>query len=124
MSDRLPEPPVRPEPPPLGDNSASVLLSMFQDFYRQEVNAEEDVHRTLPFFATSLGFIFVTITYTVSQLPPWATLVQSCGFPPNTIFNYELVARGWPALLTGALLAVAAFAGIGVLWLLALLIST
>jgi hypothetical protein len=113
-------PPAPPEPPLLGDKSAGVLLGMFQDFYRQEVSAEEDVHRTLPFFATALGLIIAALNYTASQLPSWPTLIKFCGLPSNTIFGCGLVACGWPVLLTGALLAVAAFAGIGVLWFLAL----
>jgi hypothetical protein len=48
-------------PEPLTDKSAGILLSMFQDIYRQEVGAEEDVHRTLPFFATALGLIIAAL---------------------------------------------------------------
>jgi hypothetical protein len=47
-------------------------------------------------------------------------LVQSCGFPPGIVFNCGLFACGWPVILTGALLVVAACAGFGVLWWLAL----
>ena len=104
------EPLTGPEPPPLGDKSAGTLLGMFQDFYRQEVNAEEDVYRTLPFFATALGLIIAALNYAASQLPDWATLTQSCGSPSrNMLSTAKWFACGWPALLAGALLALATF---------------
>jgi hypothetical protein len=67
LNEPSPEDPI--ETPPLGSESADVLLGMFQDFYRQEVSAEEDVHRTLPFFATALGLIIAALNYAASQLP-------------------------------------------------------
>jgi hypothetical protein len=33
-----------PELPPLGEKTASVILALLQDLYRQEVGAAEDVH--------------------------------------------------------------------------------
>src|SRR5271169_2082285 len=60
-----------PELPPLGDKAGSTLLNVFQDFYRQEVAAEEDVHRSLPFFGTALGLIITALTYVATQLPDW-----------------------------------------------------
>jgi hypothetical protein len=115
-----PEPPTSPGPPPLGDKSAGILLGMFQDFYRQELNAEEDVFRTLPFFATALGLIIAALNYSASQLPEWTTLTQSCGSPSRNILSTaKWAACGWPALLAGVLLALATFSCVGVLWFLA-----
>jgi len=37
--------------------TTAYLPGMFADLYRQEIAAEEDVHRTLPFFATALRII-------------------------------------------------------------------
>ena len=45
-----------------------MLLATFQDAYRQEIGVEEDVHRTLPFFATALGFIVAALNYAAGQL--------------------------------------------------------
>jgi hypothetical protein len=112
--------PVPPAPsPPLGTQSAGLLLSMFQDFYRQEVAAEEDVHRTLPFFATAMGLIIAAINYAAAQLPSWGSLAQACGIWAGLPSLLHLAVCGWPELLTGVLLLAAAGAGIGVLWLLA-----
>ena len=52
---------------PLGDKSAGLLLSLFQDVYKQELGAEEDVHRTLPFFATALGLIVTALVFAVGH---------------------------------------------------------
>jgi len=107
-----------PSPPePLSEKSASILLSMFQDIYRQELSAEEDVHRTLPFFATTLGLIITALVFASGQLPSWETLSKSCG--SSTTFDWGWLACGWPALLSEASLGVAALLSIGVLWYLA-----
>ncbi|HET6238491.1 MAG TPA: hypothetical protein VFE41_26570 [Acetobacteraceae bacterium] len=58
-----------PELPPLGEKSASVIIAMLQDLYRQEVGAAEDVHRTLPFFPTALGLIVASPNYSATQPP-------------------------------------------------------
>jgi hypothetical protein len=47
----------------LSEKGAGILLSMFQDMYKQELGAEEDVHRTLPFFATALGLIVTALVF-------------------------------------------------------------
>jgi hypothetical protein len=110
-----------PEPastPPFGDKSAALVLTMFQDFYRQEIAAEEDVHRTLPFFATALGLIIAALNYTASQLPDWANVVKMCGLPPMSGFDFRLVSCASPVLTAGALLALAAASGLTVLALL------
>jgi hypothetical protein len=116
----LSPPPVPPPPPSLGEKSAGLLLSMFQDFYRQEVSAEEDVHRTLPFFATALGLMIAALNYTASQLPPWTALTRACGVWAGVASLAHLVGCGWAFLLTSALLAIAACSGLVVLWRLLL----
>lgn len=117
-----PAPPPPPLPPPsaFGEKSGGLLLSMFQDFYRQEVSAEEDVHRTLPFFATALGLMIAALNYTASQLPSWANLTKSCGIWAGVASVSHLIGCGWPVLLTCALLAIAACSGLVVLWRLLL----
>src|SRR5271165_369501 len=86
---------------------------MFQDIYRQEVGAEEDVHRTLPFFATALGLIIAALNYAASQLPSEDAITKSCGV------GQRWFACRWPVLLSGSFLAIAIGASFGVLWYLA-----
>ena len=50
------------------------MLSTFADLYRQEVGAEEDVHRTLPFFGTALGIVIGAVAYAAGRLPKWTDL--------------------------------------------------
>jgi hypothetical protein len=53
------------------------LLGIFADLYRQEVAAEEDVHRTLPFFGTALGIVIGALAYAAGRLPKWSDLVSN-----------------------------------------------
>jgi hypothetical protein len=88
-----------PRPAP---KATAFLLAAFADMYRQEVVAEEDVHRTLPFFGTALGVVIAAIVYVASRLPPLpgvATRRQTWVF--------------WLAL---TLLALATLDAAGVLW--------
>jgi hypothetical protein len=55
------------------------MLSTFADLYRQEVAAEEDVHRTLPFFGTALGLVFGALAYAAGRLPKWTDLATHRG---------------------------------------------
>jgi hypothetical protein len=66
-------PPAQPEslPPP---EVTAFMLSTFADLYRQEVSAEEDVHRTLPFFGTALGIVIGALAYAAGRLPKWTDL--------------------------------------------------
>ena len=66
------------ETPPLGEKTVSALFALLHDFYRQELGAEEDVHRTLPFFATALGLIVASLNYSATQLPSWSAVLKSC----------------------------------------------
>ena len=47
------------------------VLSAFAETYRQEVSAEEDVYRTLPFFGTALGIVIAAIGYAAGRLTRW-----------------------------------------------------
>lgn len=49
--------------------TTALLLATFADLYRQEVGAEEDVHRTLPFFGTALGIVIGALAYAAGRLP-------------------------------------------------------
>jgi hypothetical protein len=50
------------------------MVAAFADLYRQEVGAEEDVHRTLPFFGTALGIVIGALAYAAGRLPKWSDL--------------------------------------------------
>jgi hypothetical protein len=56
-----------------------LLLATFADLYRQEVGAEEDVHRTLPFFGTALGIVIASLAYAAGRLPKWPDLPAGWG---------------------------------------------
>jgi hypothetical protein len=73
MSEPTEATPGPPEPaaPP---ETTAMLLSTFADLYRQEVGAEEDVHRTLPFFGTALGIVIGALAYAAARLPKWLDL--------------------------------------------------
>jgi hypothetical protein len=63
-------PPVGPPPP----EATKLLLDVFAEAYRQELGAEEDVHRTLPFFGTALGIVIAALGYAAGRLPRWSEL--------------------------------------------------
>lgn len=54
--------------------TTALLLTIFADLYRLEVAAEEDVHRTLPFFGTALGLVLASLAYAAGRLPKWSDL--------------------------------------------------
>ncbi len=105
-----------PPPEPLGEKSAGILLSMFQDVYRQELGAEEDIHRTLPFFATALGLILAALNYAAAQLPKWSDLTKYCG---KASFEWDWFICSWPVTISGFLFSLATAFSIAVLWSLA-----
>lgn len=80
-----------PTPP----KTTEALLAAFSDMYRQELAAEEDVIRTLPFFATALGLIIAAIAYAANTLPEWAALAR---WPAKLAFG---VAAGLLVLAIG-----------------------
>jgi hypothetical protein len=71
-------PPASPEPQASPEVTA-LLLTTFADLYRQEVGAEEDVHRTLPFFGTALGIVIASLAYAAGRLPKWPDLPPGAG---------------------------------------------
>jgi len=54
--------------------TTTFLLTTFAEFYRQELGAEEDVHRSLPFFGTALGLVIGALAYAAGRLPKWMAL--------------------------------------------------
>lgn len=66
----MPEPAI----PQTGPETTVLMLATFADLYRQEVEAEEDVHRTLPFFGTALGIVIASLAYAAGRLPRWTDL--------------------------------------------------
>jgi hypothetical protein len=54
--------------------TTAFLLATFAEFYRQELGAEEDVHRSLPFFGTALGLVIGALAYAAGRLPKWMEL--------------------------------------------------
>ena len=55
------------------------MLETFADLYRQEVTAEEDIYRTLPFFGTALGIVVGALAYAAGRLPKWSELTTDRG---------------------------------------------
>jgi hypothetical protein len=49
------------------------------DIYRQEIGAEEDAHRALPFFGTALGIVIGALAYAAGRLPKWPDLAMDRG---------------------------------------------
>jgi len=78
MSESLETAPTAAEPPAPPETTA-LLLATFADLHRQEVAAEEDVYRTLPFFGTALGIIVGALVYAGGRLPRWPDLTTDKG---------------------------------------------
>jgi len=66
------------DPIPLSDATALVVAT-FADLYRQEIAAEEDVHRTLPFFGTALGIVIGALAYAAGRLPKFSDIATHRG---------------------------------------------
>jgi hypothetical protein len=113
-----------PEIPPLGEKTTSLLFSLLQDFYRQEIGAEEDVHRTLPFFATALGLIVASLNYAATQLPPWEDVIASCGRRGQPALGWNIIPCTWPLLLDWLSLSLVVCLSAAVLWYLFLATRT
>ena len=107
-------------PDPLSEKSAGILLSMFQDIYRQEVSAEEDVHRTLPFFATALGLIITALVFAAGHLPSWDELTNTKSCRASAAIDWGWFACRWSILISEVFLAITICAIFGVLLFLAL----
>ena len=69
MSDFLNPPPPGVAQQSLTPDATALLLTTFGEFYRQEVGATEDVHRSLPFFGTALGIVIAALAYAAGRLP-------------------------------------------------------
>ncbi len=93
---------------------------MFQDIYRQEINAEEDVHRTLPFFATALGLIITALVFAASHLPSWDVLANTKSCNGTAIIDWGWFACRWSVLMSEVFFAISICAIFGVLFYLAL----
>ena len=72
---------TQPAAPALAENpeDAALLLATFAELYRQEIGAEEDVHRALPFFGTALGIVVGAIAYAAGRLPKWPDVATPRG---------------------------------------------
>ncbi len=68
-------------PPSQSDTpeTEALLLATFAELYRHEVGAQEDVHRSLPFFGTALGIVVTALAYTAGRLPRWPDIAASEG---------------------------------------------
>ena len=55
------------------------MLATLAELYTAEVAAEEDVHRTLPFFATALGIVIGALGYAAGLMPPLPALENGRG---------------------------------------------
>ncbi len=81
--------------------STALVLATFADLYRQEVAAEEDVHRTLPFFGTALGIVIGALAYAAGRLPNWRGLAD---LPARIAFSASAVLLGLAILEAGLVL--------------------
>ena len=67
------------EPPDTTPQTTDLMLSSFAGLYRQEVAAEEDIHRTLPFFTTALGIVVGALGFAAGQVPPLPAMSNRSG---------------------------------------------
>jgi len=103
MSESLPPQPPTEEPDSYPETTV-LMLATFADLYRQEVAAEEDVYRTLPFFGTALGVVVAAIAYSAGHLSTWSEVTRRPGV--------------WAFVIAAALLALAVLeAALVVVWL-------
>ena len=75
------------------------VLSAFAETYRQEVGAEEDVYRTLPFFGTALGIVIAAIGYAAGRLTRWQDT------PSHWLFIASAALLGLAAAEAGGVIA-------------------
>jgi len=78
MSDQPETTHAAADPIPVQD-ATSLMVATFADLYRQEIAAEEDVHRTLPFFGTALGIVIGALAYAAGRLPKLADVATHRG---------------------------------------------
>ena len=87
--------------------TAALLLTTFSELYRHEVGAEEDVHRTLPFFGTALGIVVTALAYAAGHLPRWPDIMTSEGRLAFYVASALLCLTFFTALCVLVLLAMA-----------------
>ncbi len=104
----------------LGEKSSAVILPILLDFYRQELGAEEDVFRTLPFFATALGLIVASLNYSAGQLPAWSNVRNSCVLGGDPSVGWQNQPCTWSVGIAGLCLLLALVLSTMVLFYLAL----
>ena len=76
--------PPNPSQPALPSETTALMLATLADLYRQELGAEEDVPRTLPFFGTALGIVIAALAYAAGRLPRWIDLTTQAGLATFT----------------------------------------
>jgi hypothetical protein len=73
----------------------------------RSVGAEEDVHRTLPFFGTALGIVIGALAYAAGRLPKWSDLTADYA---STAFLFTTVLLGMAIFEAGCVLFWLSFA--------------
>ena len=101
------ETPAAATPAADAPETAALLLATFAELYRLEIGAEEDVHRTLPFFGTALGVVVTALAFAAGRLPRWPDITSREGRPFFCIASGFLGLTIITALCVLALLAMA-----------------
>jgi hypothetical protein len=78
MSEPSPIMPSVGELPAISETTLFILAT-FSDLHRQELAAEEDVYRTLPFFGTAIGVVVAALAYAAGHLPKWSDISSNYG---------------------------------------------
>lgn len=85
----------------------ALLLATFVELYRHEVGAQEDMHRSLPFFGTALGIVVTALAYAAGRLPKWPDIATSEG---QAFFGLASVFLGLAVLTAFCVLVLLAMA--------------
>ena len=104
MSDETPPSAAQASDAP---DTVALLLATFAELYRHEVGAQEDVHRTLPFFGTALGVVVTALAYAAGRLPRWPDIASVEG---RTFFCLASVFLGLAVLTALCVLILLAIA--------------
>jgi hypothetical protein len=86
-------------PPPSAaiPQTTDFLLAVFGELYQQEVAAEEDIHRTLPFFATALGIVVGALGYASGLMPHMPALTNLSALATFSLSTALLGLSAWDA---------------------------
>lgn len=90
-----------PSEPRVLPETTALMLATFADLHRQEVTAEEDVYRTLPFFGTALGVVVAALAYAAGRLPRWSDLTTGYGiwaFVASSVLLGLAIIEAWSVL--------------------------